>query len=140
MAYLIRQLPSLIDVERKRRSWDEHGEKVTRDFLSGRRPLCRVDRSLSGREVFIWSRAKALAYSVIVSNRPEHSVIRKQLGDWRNRPTAALLSTLSLWMAGALGVSVTVAGPMLVTMLYGVAEAGEDWEVLRDSQWGGDDG
>jgi hypothetical protein len=136
--YLMRQLPSLVDVARKRRSWDEHGEKVARDHLTGRRPLCRVDRGLSGCEVLIWSRAKALAYAVIVSNDPAHAAIRKQLGDWQNRSTAALLSTLGLWMAGVLGVSITVISPMLVTMLYGVAEAGEDWEVLRGAGRDGD--
>jgi hypothetical protein len=136
--YLTQQLPSLVSVERKRRTWDEHGAKVTLEALSGKRPLSQAGRGLSGKEDLTWNRAKALAHAVIISNKPEYSAIRKQLGDWRNRSTAALLSTLSLWMAGTLGVSITAMRPMLATMLYGVAATGGDWDVLLESEYDDD--
>jgi hypothetical protein len=113
---------------------------VTLEALSGKRPLSQAGRGHSGKEDLTWNRAKALAHAVIISNRPDYSAIRKQLGDWRNRSTAALLSTLSLWMAGTLGVSITAMRPMLATMLYGVAAAGGDWDVLLESELGDDGG
>lgn len=140
MRYLKQQLPSLVSVERKRRTWDEHGVKVTLEALSGKRPLSQGGRGHSGKEDLTWNRAKALAHAVIISNRPEYSAIRKQLGDWRNRSTAALLSTLSLWMAGTLGVSITAMRPMLATILYGVAATGGDWDVLLESELGDEGG
>jgi hypothetical protein len=60
------------------------------------------------------------------------------VSDVIGRPAAALLSTLSLWMAGTLGVSITAMRPMLATMLYGVAATGGDWDILLESEYDDD--
>lgn len=76
--------------------------------------------------------AKSRVHAVVASQDPEYHAIRRRLGNLRNPSTPALLSTLGLWLAGMLKISVSVTGPLVAVMLYSVAEADGDWEVLRD--------
>jgi hypothetical protein len=62
----------------------------------------------------------------------EHEPVRKRLGDFKNPSTAALFSTLSLYLAGKLGLSLTITQPMLAVMLYAVHGASGNWNVLLD--------
>ena len=130
--FLLRQFPMLIHVKLKRRTWDEHGAKVARELLSAANPHNRITNGGSDLAASTWNLAKELVHAAITTENPEHAAIRKRLGDWRNRPTPALFSALRLWMAGVLGISVTTTGAMLAAMLYGVADAKGNWEILRE--------
>lgn len=132
-AFLLRQYPTLVHVRRKRRTWDEHGQKVVRDFFAATKPRTRVNQGDFGFDVSTWKLAKELVHAAITTEDPAYDGIRKRLGNLQIRPTAALVSTLGMWMAGVLGLSITATGPMLATMLYGVSEASGNWEILRES-------
>jgi hypothetical protein len=43
-----------------------------------------------------------------------------------------MLADLSLWLAGELGVTISVTKRLVATMLVGVAESKGDWNVLAD--------
>jgi len=50
------------------------------------------------------------------------------------QPSISILwSTLGLWLAGVLGIPVSVTKPLVAVMLYAAAEAGGDWQVLGKS-------
>ncbi len=134
MAFLLRQVTSLADVKRKRRTWNEFGEKAFQDLdrasPGSRRLKSRIEPDRASAASY-WGMVKELVHAVVGSRDPAYDGIRRRLGDLREPSTPLLLSTLSLWLAGVLGISVSVTGPLVAVMLYGVAEAGGDWEILK---------
>jgi hypothetical protein len=77
-----------------------------------------------------WLDAKRLMYEILATGKTEHQPNRKRLGDLQKISTPILLSTLGLWLAGMLGISVSVTKPMVAVILFAVAEAGDDWDIL----------
>jgi hypothetical protein len=136
--FLVRQVATLARVKWKRRTWNECGEKVFRDFVRSSRTVhlraSRVDAATASEASAYWIMAKGLVHAVVASRDPRHEAIRKRLGNLLEPSTPRLWSTLSLWLAGVLGISTSVTGPLVAVMLYGVAEAGGNWEALRDSR------
>ena len=122
--FLLRQVSALVQVRRRRRTWNELGEAVLRDFMESY-PLARMEATR-------WSSAKSLVHAVLATRDPQHDAIRNRLGNLQQPSTPLLLSTLGLWLAGVLGISVTVTRPLVAVMLYAAGEAGGDWEVLRN--------
>lgn len=132
--FLLRQVSALAQVKRKRRTWNELGEKLLGDFMETP-PAARMVRDRNEPVVSpaaaSWSMAKDQLYAVVASQDPQYLAIRRRLGNLRNPSTPVLLSTLGLWLAGVLGISTSVTGPLVAVMLYGVAEADGGWEALR---------
>jgi hypothetical protein len=120
--FILRQEPRLIRVKRRQCSWDAFGEQVIRDFLQPRIPAIR---NVTG-EFAEWEFAKELVHAVLASSSPEHDGIRKRLGNPETASTPLLFSTLSLWLAGVLKISVTLTMPMTAAILYGIGEADGD--------------
>ena len=134
---LLRQVSKLDQVRKRQISWNEFGEKVARDFKvppETFRIICDEQESSDAAESLPepskWSRAKNLIHGVFTRADPHHSAIRKRLG-LSNPSTSLLLQTLSLWLAGELGLSVTGTRPMVAVILYAVATSPTDWEILR---------
>ena len=75
--------------------------------------------------------AKNRVHAVVATQDPQDHAIRRRLGNLQDPSTPVLLSTLGLWLAGVLGISVSVTGPLVAVMLYGVAQADGNWEALR---------
>jgi hypothetical protein len=135
--FLLRHVSTLSQVRQKRRTWNEFGEKVFDDFKKSsavRRQLASWAGPAAASEATYWSMAKELIYVVVAGQDPRHDGIRERLGNLQEPSTARLWTTLNLWLAGELGISTSVTGPLIAVMLYGVAEASGDWEVLRDSR------
>ncbi len=127
--FLIRQLPSLTRIKRNHFSWDEFGEKVARDFFQPQNQLL-VKTDTNSPMMPEWNLAKKLIHDVLTSANSQHNGIRKRLGNLREPSTPLLLSTLSLWLAGILGISVSVTMPMVAVMLYAMGEAQGDPGIL----------
>ena len=106
------------------------GETVLRDYISSA-PTPRVEAPVS-REAARWRMAKSLVYAVLASRDPQHDAIRQRLGNLQEPSTPRLLSTLSLWLAGKMGISVSATVPLVAVMLYAAAEAGGTWDVLGE--------
>lgn len=135
--FLLRRVPRLSQVRRKRRTWNEFGEKVFYDFEKSspvRRQLASWVGLAAASDTTCWSMAKDLIHAVVARQDPRHDGIRKRLGNLHEPSTARLWTTLTLWLAGELGISTSVTGPLVAVMLYGVAEAGGDWDALGDFQ------
>jgi hypothetical protein len=128
--FLARQVPDLAHMRRRCGSWDDLGEKTARDFLHPRGQVVRS--GVESSQTSEWSLAKELVHDVLISGNPQHDAIRKRLGDLSEPSTPRLLSTLSLWLAGVLKISVSVTLPMVAVMLYAVGEAGGDPKVLLE--------
>lgn len=126
-AFLRRRCSELSQVERKRRTWNELGEKLLNRFMSGSQPL---PTDHSDDPTHYWSMAKKLVYSVTATRDPEYDAIRTRLGNLINPSTPLLLFTLGLWLAGTMGISTSVTGPLVAVMLHGVAEAAGNWDAL----------
>ena len=133
VSFLVRQVAGLARVKMRRRTWNEFGEKVLKEYLSSSN-LARIGWNPRNREVTpestYWKMTRTLVHEVVATADPKHDMIRKRLGNLRDPSTRVLLSTLSLWLAGALGITTSVTGPLVAAMLFGVADAGGDWEVL----------
>jgi hypothetical protein len=125
--FILRQEPRLIRVRRRQCSWDAFGEQVLRDFFQ---PRISTIRTVTG-ELAEWELAKELVNAVLTSSAPEYDGIRKRIGNPETASTPMLFSTLSLWLAGILKISVSLTMPMTAAILYGIGEAGGDPEVLR---------
>ncbi len=128
--YLLNQVPSLIQIRRKLRTWDDFGSSLIRDLqhsAHSSRPKSKVAPDVDLSE---WALAKKLIYGVLATDDGQHDDIRRRLGDFQTIPTAGILSALGLWLAGVLGISVTVTKPMVAVILFAVAEANGDWEIL----------
>lgn len=124
--FLLRQVPALARVKQGYRTWDEFGEKIARDFQGG-------SESTDPSAPSLWSRAKELVHAVMAGSEPRFDPIRKRIGKLQKTATPALLSTLSLWLAGELGVSLSATQPMTAAALYAVSQASGNWEILRSN-------
>ncbi len=136
MDYLLRQVSALMQVKRKRWTWNECGEAVIRNCMNTApktRDVRDSGEAPASTEAAYWNMAKALVHAVLAARDPKHDAIRKRLGSLHEPSTPRLLSTLGLWLAGVMGISVSVTGPMVAVMLYAAGEADGSWEVLRDS-------
>ena len=133
-AFLLRQVATLAQVKWQRRTWDEFGEMILRDLERSSRTVRRTPvrvHPAETPEAVYWRMVKELVFAVVELREERHDEIRKRLGTLQEPSTPRLWSTLTLWLAGVLGISTSVTGPLVAALLYGVAEAGGDWEVLR---------
>jgi hypothetical protein len=113
--FLLQKVAGLKLVKQKRRTWDELGEKLMRNYLRA-----------SGQgttDVAAWDTAKELVYEVLACRDPRFDGIRRRLGNLGEPSTPRLLSTLGLWLAGMLGISVTATMPMVAVILYCLGDA-----------------
>ena len=76
--------------------------------------------------------AKSVVHEVLVRRNPQYDRIRQRLGNLNEPSTPRLLSTLSLWLAGEMEISVSVTVPLVAVMLYAAAQAGGTWDVLME--------
>jgi len=122
--FLVRVLPDLDAVRRDIGSWNAFGEKISeqmeRDWAA---------RHRSGEP--LWVRAKRAVHRAITGNDANHSVIRARI---HRSPgiSAMMLADLDLWLAGDLGISISVTKRLVAVMLIGLAEAEGDWDVLNE--------
>ena len=133
--FLMRQMPALAEIKRKRMDWNELGEKIIREY----QPRPQWHRSKANRPEDphttageCWLRAKELLHNIMATGDPRNAPVRKRLGDFKKPSTAALFSTLSLYIAGKLGISLTITQPLLAVMLYAVHESSGNWDILLD--------
>jgi hypothetical protein len=127
-AFLLRRCSDLSQVERKRRTWNELGERLLHHFMGGSQALPDDDLHNS---TYYWTMAKTLVHSVTATQDPQYNAIRMRLGNLVNPSTPLLLFTLGLWLAGTMGISTSITGPLVAVMLHGVAEAAGDWGALE---------
>ncbi len=140
LEFLMRQLPTLAEVKRKRMSWDELGARISQEYLT--RPAPRTRRKTSNPDeiavpvailsVECWPQAKELLHRIMATDDTENEPVRKRLRDFNDPSTAALFSTLSLYLAGKLCISLSLTQPLLAVMLYAVHQASGNWDVLID--------
>jgi len=133
--FLLHKVPELSHVKQNRLTWNEFGVRIDEHLQLIQVP----NRSARGQaqsatltEPSDWSRAKALVRAALVSRDPTYEPMQKRLIQFEDSSTAALLSTLSLWVAGELGISVTFTQPMVAVMLYAAARSSSNWSILLD--------
>ena len=134
-SFLLRQVSALTKVRERHQTWNEFGELTARHNHARPLPVHVIDGRIeegTSSEPSNWSVAKDLVYEVLKTDDPKHDGIRKRLGNFREPSTPLLLTTLSLWLAGVLGMSVSKTSPMVAAMLYAVAKSSNDWETLRN--------
>ncbi len=122
--FLLRLMPELDAVRRKTRGWDELGEKIATQMERERRSKAEPDESL-------WRRAKRVVHMAMTGSDAKNAAIRTRVS---GSPviSAGMLADLSLWLAGELGVTISVTKRLVTTMLVGVAESKGDWNVLAE--------
>lgn len=133
--FLMRQFPALSEVKRARVNWNELGAKIIQGYQpippgTRRRTGDFSDAALTTGE--IWRQAKELLHNIMATCDLENAPVRKRLSVLKTPSTAALFSTLSLYFAGKLGISLTITKPLLALMLNAVHEASGNWDILLD--------
>jgi hypothetical protein len=120
--FLLRKVSTLRLAERRRRNWDEHGEKITREFPISKPAFRLIGEDGVSSEVTAtpnWEEAKDLIQSVFTSTDPKYDGIRKRLRNLHNPSTQMMLSVLSIWLSGEMGISTSMTHPMVALILYG---------------------
>ena len=132
--FLIKNIRGLRHIEKNRITWNEFGEAVV---IKKALIHPQTSRSIRDKSQFakplttsIWQRAKKLVHAVFILKYPEHDWLRKRLNNLSNPPTPLLLSTISLWLAGAMSITISVTRSMVAAMLYAVGKSSGDWEIL----------
>lgn len=135
--FLLRHVTALDPIKRKRLSWNDFGEKLAWGLASRpRMTLAEIgDRPelIDTPHASAWSAAKKHVHAALTSDDLRYADIQKRLGSARNTSTPILLSTLSMWLAGEMSISISVTRPMVAAMLYAVAHSSDDWEIFRDA-------
>ncbi len=128
--YLLSHFPALIQIRRKQRTWSDFGSSLIRELQNPTHANRSRNKNPEAEELSEWEMAKQLIYGVLATHDSQYDGIRRRLGNFKTLSTASILSVLSIWLAGVLGVSVTVTKPMVAVILFAVAEAAGDWNVL----------
>lgn len=132
--HLLKQVPALVRVKRKQRTWNDFGGKLVLDLQNPAQAVRQSGAMAANGDVSEWAVARQLIHGVLATRDSQFDGIRKRLGNLETVSTPTLLSTLGLWLAGVLGISVTVTKPMVATILFAVAEAGGNWEILNETE------
>lgn len=133
--FLMRQMPTLSEIKRKRMDWNELGGKIIQEYQprpQGNHSKANRPEDPDSTSGECWLRAKELLHNIMATSDPRNAPVRRRLGDFKKPSTAALFSTLSLYIAGKLGISLTITQPLLAVMLYAVHEASGNWDILLD--------
>lgn len=135
VAYLFGKFPDLALLERQGMGLDAIGNELVRRKLhkhSRKHKATRTDGD--GTDQREWLRTKEALREVLCSENPDFAEIRKRLREHSGALTPHLLATLSLWLAGHLGMSLTTVTPLVATVLFGIARHGvEGWCGLEES-------
>jgi len=117
--YLLRKFPDLALLLRRGYDPDDVGQA----WLNRARraaPRQQSQRRHIGAEED-WEQAKSVLHQVLHTENPDFQVIRGLLFARPGIQTPVLVSTLSLWLAGHLGLSLTMVTPLVAVMLYEIA-------------------
>ena len=117
--FLLRKFPDLALLLRR----GYHPDEVGQAWLNRARrnaPRQQSQRRHIGVEED-WEQAKAVIHQVLLTENPEYHVIRGLLFARPEINTPVLMSTLSLWLAGHIGLSLTVVTPLVGVILYEIA-------------------
>ena len=118
-AYLLRKFPDLAILLRQ----GYHPDEVGVAWLN--RAQRALSRQQSQRRQFgaadDWAQAKEILHRVLHTDDPEFAVIRGRLFDRPGIRTPEIVSSLSLWLSGHLGLSLSAVTPLVAVMLYEVA-------------------
>lgn len=134
VAYLFGKFPDLALLERQGMGLDAIGNELVRRKLHKHSRKHKSARA-AGSETDLqeWVRTKEALREVFCTDNPGFNEIRKRLREHSGALTPHLLSTLSLWLAGFLGMSLTTATPLVATVLFGIARHGvEGWCDLQE--------
>jgi len=121
-AYLLRKFPDLALLIRR----GYHPDEVGQAWLNRARQTASRQQSqrrhIAAEED--WAQAKEVLHQVLHTDNPDFQDIRRLLFARPEVKTPVLMSTLSLWLAGHLGLSLTMVTPLVGVMLYEIAIAG----------------
>lgn len=132
--YLLQKFPALQKMRIRNLTWNDLGEKIDSSAQTINRPLNAMRKAPTNAEYpepSYWVRARMLVHTVFTSQDFKYEKIRKRLIYSETPSTPAILTTLSLWLAGELGISVSVTKSMVAVMLYAVSQSRGNWEILR---------
>jgi hypothetical protein len=133
--FLLREVSSLRHVKKQRITWNEYGEKIATDFPATAPGLRLIDDDFDyvvSAPAPHWKTAKQIIHEVFAANDPKYDDIRKRLWNSHNPSNQFLLSTLSIWLSGVIGFSVSITRPMVAAMLYGIATSDLKLSVLLE--------
>lgn len=136
VSFLFGKFPDLALLERQGFHLDAIGNELVRrrqgkQARQKREP--EVSDPKSSTELLDWSRIKAALHQIICTSSQDFEEIRGRLRNHAGATTPHLLATLSLWLAGFLGMSIATASPLVATVLLGIARGGVDgWYQIEE--------
>ena len=131
--FLLQKVHSLRQVQQGHLTWNEFGEKIARSVPGNYRRYHDHDPERAPAPgPTVWLSAKELVHAAMISQDLKYEQVRKRLIYFERPSTPSLFTTLSLWLAGKLGISVTTTQPMVAAMLYGVGQSDGNWGILVD--------
>jgi hypothetical protein len=129
VAYLFGKFPDLALLERQGLGLDAIGNELVRRKLhkhSRRHKIARLEANEPDQRE--WLRTKQALRELFCTDNPDFDEIRRRLNQHSGALPPHLLATLSLWLAGFLGMPLTTVTPLVATVLFGIARHGvEGW-------------
>jgi hypothetical protein len=114
---LLRHVSILSKISARRYTWDELGESLMAQRVKARSAVGGGPDS----QLTPWQAVKRDVFRVLATDDPEFAEIRRRIAGSGDPSTIAVLSTLSLWLAGRRGISTSLTTPIIGTLLYGIA-------------------
>lgn len=133
---LVRKVPLLALIQKRQSTWNEIGENLLSNApkpRSQRRETgFSLEKSPTATAQSAWAGVKSEMFRLLATDAAEYEDIRKRLVGAGDSSTLYVLSTLSLWLAGAMGMSVSVTTPVVATLLYAIATSPAEYGVLLE--------
>jgi hypothetical protein len=133
---LVRKVPLLSMIQKHQFTWNQVGENLLENAPKPRNHRREngfsVEKSATATAQSSWAGVKSEMFRLLATDAPEYGDIRKRLVGAGDSSTLYVLSTLSLWLAGAMGISVSVTTPVVATMLYAIAQSPAAYGVLLE--------
>lgn len=120
--FLLRLIPGLEAVRRKKRGWDAYGEMLAL-HVGG------AWKKGTTQEVSLWKYAKRVVHAAMTGVDAKDETIRKRV-QTSHRARSLVFSDLSLWLSGKLGIPISETNLLVAAMLIGLAESEGDWNTL----------
>lgn len=119
---LVEKVPALKLVVRRQASCDDVGFDLVVQSLKGtsfQRGVFSTKPSRAAES--IWSQSKSAFYRLLATDDEEFAETRGRLALHQPRSTYTLMSSLSFWLSGAVGIPISAAMPIACVLLHLIA-------------------
>ena len=135
---LMAQVPYLRMVESQRFTWDELGTALNAEVQGAGATASALGKAAPAARGFLqdlWTVVKQEVHTLLCTNARKYAALRKTLREKKEIGTLYVLTTVTAFLAGIVGVAPALLTPLVATVLFAVAQLGQNvWcEMMKKS-------